>query len=165
MGCHESSEAKAEKANEAARNAARKAERAAHDVERSSAAEAARSLEESRRATDEAVRARDDLAEAIDRERTALGSVLSREIEWVDDRISSMARDALAADASAVRDEKERDLAAVRAWRERLARDLDDVTSPPANAEWSALKQRVESDLYADRPVGLPHAWEKPYGI
>src|SRR5205085_11858911 len=127
-------------------------------------AEAGGALAESRHAIENAEGEQEDVALAVARERRQLASILSKEIEWIDKRIVSMAQDAMKAQ-SPVRDEKMRDVETSRAWRERLQADLEAVRSPTPEQDWSTMKRRVEADLDEGRPVGLPRSWEKPYGI
>lgn len=166
IGCHKSSETEAREAAEAAQKAEAKSEHALREVERndSTPREAAKALDESRKADEKAVSEAEDVVEAVVRERRQLAAVLTKEIEWVDNRISTMARDAQSA-TGAVRDEKQRDVDLVKAWRERLQNDLDAVRAADPGTDWSQLKAKIQADLDESRPVQVPRSWEKPYGI
>lgn len=166
VGCHKSSETEAREAALAAQKAEAKSEHALREVERndSTPREAANALDESRKADEKAVSEAEDVVEAVVRERRQLSAVLTKEIEWVDNRIGTMARDAQSA-AGAVRDEKLRDVDIVKAWRDRLQADLDAVRAADPGTDWSQLKSKIQADLDESRPVQVPHSWEKPYGI
>lgn len=166
VGCHKSSETEAREAALAAQKAEAKSEHALREVERndSTPREAANALDESRKADDKAVAEAEDVVEAVVRERRQLSAVLTKELEWVDNRIVTMARDAQSANG-AVRDEKLRDVDTVKAWRNRLQADLDAVGAAEPGTDWSQLKTKIQADLDESRPVQVPHSWEKPYGI
>lgn len=166
IACHKSSETEAREAVVAAKKAEAKSEHALREVERSdsTAREAARAIDESRAADEKAVNEAEDVVEAVARERRQLAAVLTKELEWVDKRIVSMAHDALDAQG-AVKDEKQRDVDTVKAWRDRLQADLDAVRAAEPGTDWTELKARIHQDLDEARPVQVPHSWEKPYGI
>lgn len=163
-GCHKSSETEAREAAEAVKVAAQKSEHALREVERSGAGETSRAFDESRNAEEHALAEQQDVAEAVARERRQYTALLTKEIEWADKRVISMAHDALAAEGT-VRDEKQRDVDTVRAWRDRLQADLDAARSPTTDQDWIQLKARIQADLDETRPVQVPRTWEKPYGI
>jgi hypothetical protein len=164
-GCHKSSETELTEAEHATRVAQEKAVHAQRELERGPGSAAERALEESREAAKEAREEHDEAADAAARERTKLGAVLTREIEWLDKRVGEMARDAMTVAPGAVRDEKLRDVDKARAWRDRLQADLEELRKEPAGAAWTTLKTRIERDLDEDRPLGIPRSFEKPYGI
>jgi len=163
-GCHKSSESEAQEAVKASAAAAAKSEHAQRELERN-AGEAAEALDESREATEKAAREHADVAEAVAREQAKMRALLTKELGWIDKRIGEMARDAASAPAGKVKDEKQRDVDAAKAWRDRLQADLDAVSNPAPGTDWTQLKTRIERDLDENRPPSVPRSYEKQYGI
>ena len=146
VGCHKSSERESDEAAKASAVAA---------TQRTPAA------------SERAAKEQADVATAIERERHRYHELLTKEIAWVDRRVTVMQADARRAEnaASGERAVKDADVNVARQWRERLKQDLDAVDHLAPGADWSVVKMRIDRDLDEDRPVAIPRTYEKPYGI
>ncbi|MBX3188450.1 MAG: hypothetical protein KF819_15640 [Labilithrix sp.] len=136
-----------------------KQERVVRELERGESHEAERLLEETAAGAEEAAREAQDAAETIARETRELRDLVARELAWVDRRIADLQRGVVASRGDR-RLEKQRDLAAARGFRVRIARDKSILDRPIDDAIWDALKDRVERDLDDDRPPAVPRTYE-----
>lgn len=129
---------------------------------------AEKEMAEAKQATgDDAPRQQEQAVEAVARERARYATLLTKEIAWIDRRIAMLEKDAASA-TGALRAEKDQDVATARTWSDRLREDLEAVEHPKADtadADWSALKMRIDRDLDENRPVSIPRTFEKSYGI
>jgi hypothetical protein len=162
--CHKSSEQQAEEATKAAAVKSETEKKAFDELERGDPGRAGKLMVEGQNADERAARESADVPVAVARERDRFRALLTKEISWIDRRVADMERVALSADGNE-RLEKERDVAAAREWRERLAQDLAALDHPSPGTDWSALKQRIEHDLDENRPPSILHSYEKSYGI
>jgi hypothetical protein len=164
VGCQKSSETEAAEAAQAVAIKQYREQQAFKELERGDAPLAARLLVESQEADEHAAREQRDVSDAVLRERRRLHALLTKEMAWTNRWIADTERVALSADGDA-RTTKERDANAARDWRGRLEQDLEAVDYPPPDADWRALKKRIEHDLEKMRPASVPPSYETPYGI